>query len=147
MAALSPGELKKALLTAGFEVYRTLEGRVLLADRVRDNLIMDSGVAAFGQPGLGVRLIVRAQAHDFPGESEQALFERARHLGAGCVTRGYTESEALIVPIYDPGDRSRTLDVWYEVAFEKPLESLELLFNELRYALGLGKTAAPGSRA
>lgn len=147
MAPFKAGELKKALISAGFEVYRTLGGRVLLADRVRDNLIMDSGVAAIGEPELGVRLVVRAQAHDFPGESEANLFERARRLGAPSVARGYAETEALIVPIHDPGDRSRTLDVWYEVAFEKRVESLEGLSAELKYALGVIKTAAPGARA
>jgi hypothetical protein len=146
MAALKTGELKKALISAGFEVYRTLGGRLLLADRVRDNLIMDSGVAAMAEPALGVRLVVRAQAHDFPGESEANLFERARRLGAASVARGYGESEALIVPIHDPGDRSRTLDVWYEVAFEKSVASLDELYPELKYALGVVKTAAPGAR-
>lgn len=147
MAPLKSGELKKALISEGFEVYRTLGSRVLLADRVRDNLIMDSGVAAVGEPELGVRLVVRAQARDFPGESEASLFERARRLGAASLARGYAETEALTVPIHDPGDRSRTLDVWYEVAFEKRVESLNLLYAELKYALGVLKTAAPGAHA
>ena len=45
------------------------------------------------------------------------------------------------MPIRDPGDRTRTLDTWYEVAFAKGVSSLEELFEELRYAMKLEKTA------
>ena len=45
----TPADLKKTLVARGFEVYRTLGDQVVLADRVRENLIMDSGVAA--RPG------------------------------------------------------------------------------------------------
>jgi len=45
MPVPTPAELKKALTAEGFEIYRTTGDRILLADRVRDNLIMDSGVS------------------------------------------------------------------------------------------------------
>lgn len=137
-------ELKKALIGQGFEIYRTLADRVVLAERVRDNLIMDSGVAALlGAPG--VRFTVRAQASDFAGESEQLLFQRARALGEPAIAHGYVELESNVVPVPDPSDRARTLDTWYEVTFQKQVEGVDQLFPELRFALGLEKTVSKTS--
>jgi hypothetical protein len=146
MPSLPPTELKRALIGLGFEVYRTLGQRVLLADRVRDNLIMDSGVSVMGGEGLTIRFVVRAQGNDFPAESPEELFQRARRLGKSSTARGYSEADTSVVPIHDPGDRSRTLDTWYEVAFEKGVADLDELAAELSYAIGLAKTAPVGTR-
>lgn len=143
----TPTELKKALLALGFEIYRTLGPRLLLADRVRDNLIMDSGVSVSGGDSLTVRFVVRAQGNDFPSEEGDELFQRARRLGKGSTARGYSEVATNIVEIHDPGDRARTLDTWYEVAFEKPVADVDELVSELKYALGLAKTVPVGARA
>lgn len=134
-------ELKKALIGQGFEIYRTLADRVVLAERVRDNLIMDSGVAALlGSPG--VRFTARAQASDFAGESEQQLFQRARSLGELALGHGYVEGESNVVPVPDPSDRARILDTWYEVTFQKHVATVDELFQELRFALEIEKTAS-----
>src|SRR5436853_550872 len=50
-------EIKKALLASGFEVYRTRGNEVHSADRVRDNLIMDSGVSVRVGAGLAPRAL------------------------------------------------------------------------------------------
>ena len=142
MPVTSPSELKKSLIAAGFEVYRTVGDRVLLADRVRDNLIMDSGVAAVAGDVLRVRFVVRAQATGFPGESPDGLFDRARSMAATARDRGFVEADAVAVPVKDPGDKAQTLDTWYEVAYEKQVEGTDELIAELRYALGLDKTAS-----
>jgi hypothetical protein len=142
MAVHSPANLKRHLIAQGFEPYRTLSDRVMLAERVRDNLIMDSGVAAGFAPELCVRFIVRAQSSGFRGETPQQLFDRARSLAHSSVERGYGEIEASVVPVSDPGDESRTLDTWYEVTFERRVGDLDELFTELRYALSLDKTVA-----
>ena len=146
MSPPTPSELKKLLLAEGFEVYRTLSDQIILADRVRDNLIMDSGVAA----GLGempsVRFVVRAQGGDFPNDSIASIFERARQMANDALGRGYREVSANSVEVRDPGDDSQTLDVWHEVAFEKALSSNEELVAELRYALSLEKTAPADAR-
>jgi hypothetical protein len=147
MPNVSPNELKRTLISLGFEVYRTLDQRVLLADRVRDNLIMDSGVSVMGGETLTVRFVVRTQGTEFPGENADELFERARRMGKGSTARGYVEVGSSVVPIQDPGDRTRTLDTWYEVAFERPVGDLDELASELKYALGLAKTAPVGTRA
>ncbi len=138
----TPSELKKTLLARGFEVYRTLGDQVVLADRVRDNLIMDSGVAARHGGALAVRFVVRAQASDFPSVSADDLFERARACAAPALGRGYTEIGVAEVPVRDPGDATHTLDTWYEVSFERSVASEDELEQELRYALGLEKTVS-----
>ncbi len=147
MPNLTTPELKKTLAGLGFEIYRTLGSRVLLADRVRDNLIMDSGVSVMGGDSLTVRFVVRAQGNDFPSDSPDELFQRARRLGKGGTSRGYVEAESTVVPIRDPGDPDRTLDTWYEVSFEKPVADLDELVGELKYALGLAKTVPVAGRA
>lgn len=141
MSPPTPSELKKLLLAEGFEVYRTMSDRIVLADRVRDNLIMDSGVSARLGDVPGVRFVVRAQAGDFPNDSTAVIFDRARRLAADALSRGYQEVAANSVEVRDPGDESQTLDVWHEVAFEKALATDAELVAELRYALSLEKTA------
>ena len=136
-----PSALKKALIAEGFEIYRTAPNQISLADRVRDNLLMDSGVAVISGDALTVRVVLRAQAADFPGESPDALFARARALGDGILQKGYAEVGAEAVPVQDPGDRSRTLDTWYEVRYERTVAGEVELYAELRFALGLDKTA------
>jgi hypothetical protein len=141
-----PSELKKALLAEGFEIYRTHPDRIILADRVRENLIMDSGVAAHPGETLRVRFVVRAQGSDFPAAPAEELFDRARGACAEALARGYAEVATCTVPVPDPGDASRTLDVWYEVAFEKPVGDESELLDELRYALALDKTVSAEKR-
>jgi hypothetical protein len=136
----TPSELKKTLVARGFEVYRTLGDQVVLADRVRDNLIMDSGVAVRPGTVLAVRFVVRAQASDFPSVPPSDLYERARACALEAVGRGYAEVGVAEVPVRDPGDATSTLDTWYEVSFERAVGSEDELERELRYALGLEKT-------
>jgi hypothetical protein len=141
MSASTPSELKKLLLAEGFEVYRTLSDQIVLADRVRDNLIMDSGVSARLGSEPGVRFVVRAQGSDFPNESPLEILERARQMATDAMLRSYQEVGTKSVEVKDPGDSTQTLDVWHEVAFEKTLTSDTELVSELRYALSLEKTA------
>lgn len=136
----TPSELKKTLQARGFEVYRTLGDQVVLADRVRDNLIMDSGVAVRPGDVLAVRFVVRAQASDFPSVPPEDVYERARACAEPALGRGYTEVGVAEVPVHDPGDATLTLDTWYEVSFERAVASEDELEQELRYALALEKT-------
>ena len=141
----TPQELKKLLISEGLEVYRTLGDRVVLADRVRDNLIMDSGVSILAlDSALGIRVVFRAQACDFQGESPDGLFGHARRLGQLGQLRGYSEASTTVVPIHDPGDKTRVLDTWYEVAFERSITDAADLMPELRVALEWPKVATRG---
>jgi hypothetical protein len=142
MAQLTSSELKKALLARGFEIYRTSADEVALAERVRDNLLMDGGVAACTGTTLRVRFVVRAESSAFPGEGADELFARARRLADASDRRGYHETGTRVVPIFDPGDRSKTLDTWYEVLFERLVADLEELTTELKAALSVEKSAA-----
>ena len=88
----SLAEIKKALVAAGFELYRTRGDEVHVADRVRDNLIMDSGVSVRAKGSLSVRFVARAQRSDFPSDGPASLFEKARGLGVIAEARGYAET-------------------------------------------------------
>jgi hypothetical protein len=136
-----PSTLKKALVAEGFEIYRSSPNQVTLADRVRDNLLMDSGVAVIQGESLAVRVTLRAQASNFPGEAPDGLFGRARGLSDELTGRGYQEVAADNVPVQDPSDRSRTLDTWYEVSYLLAVKNDEELYAELRFALSLPKNA------
>jgi len=140
MSSEDPKELKRRLVAAGFQVYRTLKDRVLLAERVRDNLIMESGVAA----GLSheVFLTLRAQQRDFPHASESELFEHARGLGAQPLGRGYQEHSTHVELVEDPADRTTILDTWFEITLKKSVADDAELFLELHYLLGLKKKTA-----
>jgi hypothetical protein len=142
MPSPSPQDLKKLLIGAGLEIYRTLGDRVVLADRVRDNLIMDSGVSVVATgSALVVRFVARAQASDFQGESSDSLFGHARRIAQHTTGLGYAEVSTAVVPIHDPGDRTRILDTWYEVAFERVVADEAEMIGELRNALGWAKVA------
>jgi hypothetical protein len=136
-----PPALKKALVAEGFEIYRTGPNLISLADRVRDNLLMDAGVSVVQTESLGVRLVVRAASLDFPGEDANSLFERARALSSEFDGRGYAEIGAAAVPIKDPSDKSRNLDTWYEVTYERTVRDETELYSELRFALAVVKVA------
>ncbi len=140
-------DLKKELIARGFEPFRTLPDAVVLADRVRDNLIMDSGVSVGVGDTLFVRVVFHAEALAFPGEAVEELVERARALAAPLLERGYREVSVTAVPIRDPGDRTQTLDTWHQVTFERPLGSLEEVLEELRVTIALEKAAGPPPRA
>jgi hypothetical protein len=136
-------EIKKALKDAGLEVYRTRGDVVYLADRVRENLLMDAGtfVRAAGAPTVG--FVVRAQRTDFPNEADDRLFERARRVASIALDRGFHESIAEVRKVLDPGDGQRTLDTWCEVSFEKEVSDLDAAITEARFALAIEKAAAP----
>src|SRR5690348_2283379 len=107
----TPAELKKTLRDAGFEIYRTRGDVIHLAERVRENLLRDSGVFVHASAGT-VGFVTRAQKADFPGAPEAELWSRARLLGQAAAARGYKEVGASVREVHDPGDHARTLDVW-----------------------------------
>src|SRR5580692_12939877 len=125
MPTLTPQEMKKALVQAGFLVFRTQGDDIILAERVRENLIMDSGVRLRASSPLVVRIVMRAQRGDFPSEEEANLFERVSRLAEPARTEGFLEVERNIAPVIDPGDASRTLDTFYEITLAKEADGLE----------------------
>jgi hypothetical protein len=142
MATPTQQELKKALAQAGFLVFRTQGDDIILAERVRENLIMDSGVRLRAGSPLVVRIVMRAQRGDFPSEEEANLFERVSRLAEPARTGGFLEVERNIAPVIDPGDASRTLDTFYEITLAKEADGLESAIEQLRFAMTLEKMAA-----
>jgi hypothetical protein len=141
VASSTPQQLKKALLASGFEVFRTLPTEVVLAERVRENLILDSGVRIAPLEGgkLQVRLVLRAQKADFPNDDEAALFERVRKLAEPAITKGFSEQSTGVRAVSDPGDATRTIDTFYEVFLSQDVASVEDAVPVLKLALSLEK--------
>lgn len=137
----SAAPIKKALVDAGFEIFRTRGEEIVLAERPRENLIMDSGVRLrMGEP-FEVRIVLRAQKADFPNEDEAHLFERVRRLAATAVSDGFAEVGTAVTPVIDPSDAARTLDTFYEITYAKRASALDQALSELKFALCLEKRA------
>jgi ribosome maturation protein Sdo1 len=133
--------IKRALLEAGFEVFRMRGEEIVLAERPRENLIMDSGVRVrVGEP-LEVRVVFRAQKGDFPNEDELHLFDRVRKLAQPALTGGFAELATSITRVADPGDAERTLDTFYEITYGKSATTLSDALLELKFAIDLEKRA------
>lgn len=137
----SAQRLKKALVDAGFEIFRTKGDEVLLAERPRENLIMDSGVRLRASQPLEVRVVLRAQKADYPSEDEAHLFGRVRKLAETAVAAGFKEQSTAVSRVEDPGDSERTLDTFFEIVYAKEEEELEQALTTLKMALGLEKRA------
>ncbi len=137
----SPASVKKALVEAGFEVFRTRSEEIVLAERPRENLIMDSGVRLRVADALEVRVVLRVQKADFPNDDESRLFERVRALAADAVGAGFAEVATSVTRVADPGDTERTLDTFYEITYAKPAVALTEALADLKFALGLEKRA------
>lgn len=136
----STSTIKRALRDAGFEVYRTSGEVIHVAERVRENLIMDSGIRV-DSAALTVSFYARAEQSRFPGESDEALYERAAALGSPARERGYAERRRFITEMTDPGDSGRALDHWYQVQLEKDVADVDEVIAEVQFTFSLEKTA------
>jgi hypothetical protein len=143
---VTPQTLKKALVQAGFEVFRTTSDEVIVAERVRENLILDSGVRLRGGTPLKIRVVLRAQRVDFPTEEEPAIFDRVRKLAEPAIEAGFAEVSEQVHRITDPADAERVLDTFYEIVFSRDAEGVEAAVQGIKFAMSLEKTVG-GSRA
>lgn len=130
-------DLKKKLVAAGFEIYRTLPGSIALVERVRENLILDSGIRLAPTPGgFVVRVIFRAEGRGFPGESEEQMLERARGLASQATAHEFVSVAQEVVPQMDPSHPGVELDRFFEVACEREVAELEEAARVVRIAFG-----------
>jgi hypothetical protein len=133
-------EIKKALVAAGIEVYRTEGDLVHIAERVRENLLMDAGISIHAG-ALKVVFVVTAQRSEFPDDGDERLFERARQQARSAIDRGYREASAEARDVVHPSDARRRLDTFCEVQFEKVASDVDAAVAEARFILGLDKAA------
>ena len=138
-------QVKKALSDAGFLVFRTQGDDVVIAERVRENLIMDSGVRLRATDPMQVRIVLRVQRGHFPGEDEARLFERVRDLAAPALSGGFEEVGKSVVPVSDPADSQRTLDTFYEIVVAKDVDGLDVALDGVRFAMTLERMVAEKS--
>ena len=130
-------ELKKKLVASGFEIYRTLPDGVALVERVRENLILDSGVRlALAEAGFKIRVIFRAEGRGFPGESEEQMLERARALANQATVEGFWAVAQTVVPQMDPSHPDVELDRFYEVSCEREVSDFEDATTAMKKAFG-----------
>lgn len=125
-------------------MFRTLAEEVVLAERVRENLILDSGVrvAPLADGTFQVRVVLRAQKADFPNDDDASLFARARKLAEPALQNGFAETSTAVTPVNDPADASRTLDTFYEVKLSQNVATLDAAIPVLKFVLGLEKAVA-----
>ncbi|MCA9624342.1 MAG: hypothetical protein KC731_35210 [Myxococcales bacterium] len=137
---LSSSDIKRALRDGGFEIYQTKGDVVHLAERVRENLIMDAGVRVSARE-LTVSFYARAEQSSFPGESPDELLSRAAALGEPAEARGYRRVRSFTTDVPDPSRNDHTLDRWFQVQFDKSLASVDELLDEVRFAIEQDKLA------
>lgn len=143
MGELTLSDIKQLLIAHGMIVYRMTGNSVAIAERVRDNLIMEAHVQVVVESGMRVRFTTRAQRADFPSssETEPTLLARARELGKPALSLGFSEICTTVESISDPMDASCSLDTWYQVHFEKLVNTDEELICAVQQAMVVKKVA------
>jgi len=133
---VTPQELKKSLVQAGFEVYRTTPAGIVLAERVRENQIMDAGIRVSVEAPHEVQVRFRAEKHVFPGLDDAAVFARIAELATPAVAVGFAEARREAVPQMSPSDREVQLDTFLEIYMTQTATTFEAACALARIALG-----------
>lgn len=133
---VTPQELKKSLVQAGFEVYRTTPAGIVLAERVRENQIMDAGIRVSVEEPHEIQVRFRAEKHVFPGMDDAAVFAHITELTASAVATGFREARREVVPQMSPSDREVQLDTFLEIYLVQTAPSFEAACQLARAALG-----------
>jgi hypothetical protein len=133
-------ETKRALREAGLQIYEVREGFITLAERVRDNLILQSGIAVSTSP-FRVQVTLRAQSLHFPGQTQDQVLAHAVELAGNFVARGYREVGTTRTEVADPSHPERTLDVVHAVIVERPCDSWEEVLSEIKEAFSSARAS------
>ena len=136
---ITPQSIKTAIIDAGFEIYRATGGQIRLAERVRLHL-MDSGITVDVAEDATVSFTVRSQRSDFPMASAEDLYAKVRDsMKESVAARGFVEVGAVTREVTDPVDENNVLDVWHELTYSKTARDVQMLIDDVRWALGVPK--------
>lgn len=135
-------ELKRSLVTAGLEVFRTRGDEVHLAERQNVQL-MDSGVRVRGGASPLITVVMRAQRNDAPTLDSDAMFDAVRARAAGLRAAGYDEVTSASREIRSVSDPEHLLDVWFEVTWQRAVASNEEAVTEARRAIATERYVVP----
>lgn len=135
-------ELKRSLVTAGLEVFRTRGDEVHLAERQNVQL-MDSGVRVRGGASPLITVVMRAQRNDAPTLDSGAMFDAVRARAAGLRAAGYDEVTSASREIRSVSDPEHLLDVWFEVTWQRAVASNEEAVAEARRAIATERYVVP----
>jgi hypothetical protein len=138
---LTPKEIKQSIVAAGLEVYRTTGQEVIIAERVRDNLILDSGVRVRAGDPMEVCIVMGLRRGQYPNDSDEQVFARLRELAAPAVGHGFNEQKSGTAAVVDPADKRRTLDTFFEIVLAKPEPDVAAMLDLVRFAMRIAQTA------
>jgi hypothetical protein len=137
-------ETKRALRDAGFQAYDVRDGFISLAERVRDNLILYSGIAVQATPPT-LRVTLRAQSTHFPGQSQDRVRAHAEDLAREFERRGFVIIGSSKTEVTDPSYAERTLDIVHSVLVERQCDDWAEVMAEVRAAFLLPRTSSESS--
>ncbi len=135
-------ELKRSLVTAGLEVFRTRGEEVHLAERQNVQL-MEAGVRVRGGASPAVTVVVRAQRNDAPSLAAEVMFDAVRARSLGLTDAGYGEVSREAREIRSVSDASQLLDVWFEVTLQRAVVSTDEAVTEARRAIAAERYVVP----
>ncbi len=135
-------ELKRSLVTAGLEVFRTRGEEVHLAERQNVQL-MEAGVRVRGGASPAVTVVVRAQRNDAPSLAAEVMFDAVRARSLGLTDAGYGEVSREAREIRSVSDASQLLDVWFEVTLQRAVASMDEAVTEARRAIAAERYVVP----
>ncbi len=116
-------DLRRALVTAGLEVFRVKGDEVHLAERHNVQL-MEAGVRVRAGADPTVSVVLRAQRNDAPTLGDDRMYAAVRERAQGLRALGYSEVSASAREIRSVSD-GELLDVWFEVTVAIAVASLD----------------------
>jgi len=122
-------------------VYRTTGQEVIIAERVRDNLILDSGVRVRAGKPMEIRIVMGLRRGQYPNESDEQVFARLRQLASPAMGRGFLEKQTGQAPVNDPADAKKTLDTFFELTLVKEEPEVPAMLELVRFALEVAQLA------
>jgi hypothetical protein len=143
---VTPQELKQSLVAGGLEVYRTTGAEVRLAERPRENLILDSGVKVASEGSqFVVTVVFRAEKTAHPDLRDTGIFSRVAMSALLAEDHGFVETDRALKRIEDPSNPGRVLDTFYEITMVMGCNDIASALDLVRFALALERSVLPSS--